>query len=716
MTPGDLSTVEPREREDELLEAQQREANLLTLLRSYERQLLEIKNRDPGLADAQQQILALTAQISEVSERLHALLRKGEAPTWLQRLLTYGGKRIDWLAENYVNRQQKILARPLPKISMLTPVLNGEAYIAGAIESILNQGYPALDYWIVDGGSTDNTMEIVTRYKDRLAGVISEPDRGLYDAVRKGFLQASGEILGYLPCDDLLEPGALLRVGDYFARHDNAQAIYHEDIVDINGWRYPNIAQPNVGFSKLLQGHILFQAGVFFRREPYFDAGGVNPDLALAGDWDLFTRMARRVRFIRRPGHASVFTVRPGQLSARLEEYRSEMHHRAKIIEADLSPWERLRFGAERIAGKLRGTQSHPLFFPIDYPTKSPPWGTPPAPHAGDLRCPFTGDYPDWFLLTSPDNRYGYAMNSFLYYFKRSHLVLAYPGLGEAELLDLQERQAQAREGRIVPPDPEYASPYSYYKPVSRLAKWIDDRGPHEKDVTVEAEADRILRLLCLDGMSTSDSSLRFLHIGCANGTLLASLRERTRWSLHGLDPVPPLSSDDCRMTAGTAVEAPYLFPAHTQFDIVFLDSLIEHCNDPQATVARLASILRAGGRLLLSTPNLDSGQIEIFGPTWCHWSPPYHRFLFSWNSLRLLMQRCGLEAAVCESWSDPCWTSRSLMLRELGLGAAVPPEAPVPPTILAKAGSIVRSSKLAWDWRGRGDYLMGLFTKEQCD
>ena len=111
------------------------------------------------------------------------------------------------------------------KISIVTPCYNAAATIEETIRSVLDQEGVDLEYIVCDGGSTDGTADIIRRYESRLAWWVSERDRGQVDAINKGFVRATGDVLGFLNGDDVLAPGALKTVCETFGKNPNADIV-----------------------------------------------------------------------------------------------------------------------------------------------------------------------------------------------------------------------------------------------------------------------------------------------------------------------------------------------------------------------------------------------------------------------------------------------------------------------------------------------------------
>jgi len=178
-----------------------------------------------------------------------------------------------------------------PKISIITPSYNQGEYIEQTILSILNQNYPNLEYIIIDGGSTDCTVEIIKKYDASITYWVSEKDRGQSHAINKGLLIASGDIINWLNSDDYYEPGSLFKVAEAFQKTQKIHAILGR--TRIVGGEYEQISKteyrendPFFNFSKAR----IDQPSTFFSKEFYSKIKELNEDLHLAMDLDLWLK------------------------------------------------------------------------------------------------------------------------------------------------------------------------------------------------------------------------------------------------------------------------------------------------------------------------------------------------------------------------------------------------------------------------------------------
>lgn len=200
----------------------------------------------------------------------------------------------------------------LPSISLVTPSYNQGKFVARTVSSILRQEYPRFDYTICDGMSSDETADILAGLDDPRLTVIREPDQGQADAIKKGFDRSGGEIVGWLNSDDILLPGALARVAEYFANHPEVDAIYsHRVFIDERDnvekfWILP----PHSDYCMRRWDYIP-QETCFWRRRAMDEAGGVDPGFQFAMDYDLFERMMRQGKFVRLNTFLGAFRVHP---------------------------------------------------------------------------------------------------------------------------------------------------------------------------------------------------------------------------------------------------------------------------------------------------------------------------------------------------------------------------------------------------------------------
>ena len=186
------------------------------------------------------------------------------------------------------------------KVSIITSCFNREATIGQAIESVLAQDYSDIEYIVVDGASRDNSLQVINRYKDRIARIISEPDRGMYEGINKGIRAATGDVVGLLHSDDFLySPHTVSHIVEEFER-TGADFVYSDEIVlsadlkQLGGYHF----KPDFAPDYLRGVNFITHLAVFSR--PLLDAAGAYESREYDGaqDHDLFLRLTEKARKI----------------------------------------------------------------------------------------------------------------------------------------------------------------------------------------------------------------------------------------------------------------------------------------------------------------------------------------------------------------------------------------------------------------------------------
>ena len=181
-----------------------------------------------------------------------------------------------------------------PTVSILTPSFNQARYLEATIQSVLRQDYPRIEYAIVDGGSTDGSLEVIQKYADRLAWWVSEKDRGQTDAINKGFARTTGDILAWINSDDTYEPGAVSAAVSYLQANPEVGMVYADcNYINEDGRVIGHFPAAQTDLPRLRRGYVhIPQQTMFFRADLWKQVGPLDPSFYFAMDYDLWTRIA----------------------------------------------------------------------------------------------------------------------------------------------------------------------------------------------------------------------------------------------------------------------------------------------------------------------------------------------------------------------------------------------------------------------------------------
>jgi glycosyltransferase involved in cell wall biosynthesis len=212
-----------------------------------------------------------------------------------------------------------------PLVSIVTPSFNQAHYLESTIRSVLDQDYPNIEYIIVDGGSTDDSVEIIRHYSDRLAWWVSEKDLGQTDAINKGFARTKGEILAWLNSDDTYENNAVGEVVAFLRNRPEIGLAYGDaNFINETGRIIGHFPAAQTNYKHLRQGYVhIPQQSAFWRANMWRKVGPLDPSFYFAMDYDLWVRLA---------------ALAPVQYTPRLwASFR--LHTQGKTIIADARCW-----------------------------------------------------------------------------------------------------------------------------------------------------------------------------------------------------------------------------------------------------------------------------------------------------------------------------------------------------------------------------------------
>lgn len=256
----------------------------------------------------------------------------------------------------------------LPRISIVIPSFNQGRYLEEAIRSVLLQGYPDLELIVMDGGSSDETVAVLRKYESWLTHWQSAPDSGQSHAINEGFRRATGELYGWIGCDDRLLPGALVRAGRHFAEQPRCHWFAGSGQLVFPAAGRVGVMASRVESLDALQSFWRFgsaecfvvQPSCFWRRWLWDAVGGVRADLHLAMDYELWLRFAERAELHRcddvfslalRAAGGKTFDQQPSQVQERMRcayQFAASRGRMGRTLTVDFLHWyalERLRWG-----------------------------------------------------------------------------------------------------------------------------------------------------------------------------------------------------------------------------------------------------------------------------------------------------------------------------------------------------------------------------------
>lgn len=310
-----LADVLQRER-DELRGALEALAERERPVTAFELDLL-LKAYTAGVANTEA-VLRHEAAVARGAGRIHPRLARAAARvrSWFHPrigvLRHYAPKPL-CLPSAYFREEAPT---PTPTISIVTPSYQQGRFLDRTLYSVIRQGYPALEYVVQDGGSTDESLDVLERFGPELAAWVSESDEGQADAINRGFTRTTGEVMGWLNSDDLLLPGSLAFVARYFAEHPDVDVVYGDRIIidehdaQIGVWILP-VHDPKA----LAVADYVPQETLFWRRRIWDAAGGaLDPSFRYALDWDLLLRFQEAgARIVHVPRYLGAFRVHEEQ-------------------------------------------------------------------------------------------------------------------------------------------------------------------------------------------------------------------------------------------------------------------------------------------------------------------------------------------------------------------------------------------------------------------
>ena len=606
-------------------------------------------------------------------------------------------------------------------LTIITPVLNGEQTIGRTVQSVISQKGLRIQYIVVDSMSQDNTVKIVKTFiglnPEVQISVISKKDKNMYEAILNGIEISNGEFLCYINADDYFIPNSLYGAIKNFRSLAKIDVLYHDSLVDKDGWIFKNTPQPKFFVrSRIRLGHILFQEGVLIRKSALSKIDGIPTKYNLAGDFALWFRLTKKSKFKKGIGEIGVFSIRPGQLSESYEMYRKEMRQivfdgGGKFRQELAKAWDLVARWIQH-SRYVRAIKSKPNYYFGDYSRVEPT--SPLDSHSFETpRLDLFSRHTYSFMFSSIDNRFGNREANFWFLDEENGVASSTPNLTLVELKSLYEEHYSIIAE--TESEADMISPFKFFN-AHKLSRSIIYRLPIEiftryinPNIWGDDSFEVFLSHVPKKFLNMTSGQCDFLEIGAFEGTFLSKIGERFGWNLHGIE-MNGLAADIARTKGFNIVQSSaedVNFESFgKEFDLIYLGQVFEHFVKPLEVLQRLQEVLKPGGVIVITTPNLESMQRKMFGPTWAHWHAPYHRNIFSPESLRTMASYSSLKVRQITSHSHGYWTGLSIALNNRGVGGYVSHFSALDPLTASRAQKICLVANLIWDPLLKGDYI----------
>lgn len=216
-----------------------------------------------------------------------------------------------------------------PLVSIVTPSYNQARYLEETIRSVIYQSYPHIEYIIIDGGSTDGSLDVIKKYNDEIDYWVSEPDQGQTDAINEGFEQASGDIYAWLNSDDTYQSGAIEEVVVFFSRNPGVGMVYGDlNFINAEGEVIGKFNAKQTSYRRLRRGGVYIpQPAAFWRANLWEQVAPLDSSLYFAMDYDLWLRLAKITSMEYYQGHTWA---------------NFRVHGDSKTITADARCWDEM--------------------------------------------------------------------------------------------------------------------------------------------------------------------------------------------------------------------------------------------------------------------------------------------------------------------------------------------------------------------------------------